>query len=63
MPGTAALTDLLRVRDGLLRIIADDLCLDPIYCEGSGLDDFGGMLRVATAVGEVPNGQNPDAAL
>lgn len=27
-----------------------------IYCEGSGQDDFGGVLRVATAVGEVPTG-------
>ncbi|MBA2786009.1 hypothetical protein [Mycobacterium canetti] len=27
-----------------------------IYCDGSGQDDFGGVLRVATAVGEVPTG-------
>lgn len=34
-----------------------------IYCDGSGQDDFGGVLRVATAVGEVPRAVNPDAAL
>ncbi|WP_192940265.1 hypothetical protein [Mycobacterium tuberculosis] len=27
-----------------------------IYCDGSGQDDFGGVLRVATAVGDVPTG-------
>lgn len=46
------------VRDGLYALSLTIFASQDsrIYCDGSGQDDFGGVLRVATAVGEVPTG-------